>query len=118
MFAFAGRHSSPRASIVFDYVFRAMVDGDESDHGARQLRKRLDALGEPLRSGIPEGGAAPFVERFGMTLISDLQPDELAQRYLRRADGTIAGRPYGFSALAHARVAAGEQAHQAEGSRK
>ncbi len=53
-----------------------------------------------------------------MTLISDLQPGELAQRYLRRADGTIAGRPYGFSALAHARVAAAEQGHQAEGSRK
>ena len=118
LFAFIGRHSSPRASIVFDYVFREMVEGDESAHGAPQLRKRLDALGEPLRSGIPEGGAAPFVERFGMTLISDLQPGELAQRYLHRADGTIAGRPYGFSALAHAPVAAAEQGHQAEGSRK
>ncbi len=104
LFAFIGRHASPRTSIVFDYVFREMVEGDDSAHGARQIRQRLDALGEPLRSGIPAGRAASFVERFGLTLLSDLQPDELAQRYLRRADGTIAGRPYGFSALAHARV--------------
>ena len=106
LFAFVGRHRSPRTSIVFDYIFREMVDGDDSAHGARQLRKRLHALGEPLRFGIPAGGAARFVERFGLTLISDLQQDDLAQRYLRRADGTAAGRPYGFSALAHARVAA------------
>ena len=105
LFAFIGRHPSPRTSIVFDYVFREMIEGDDSAHGARQIRKRLDGLGEPLRSGIPAGRAASFVERFGLTLLSDLQPDELAQRYLRRADGTIAGRPYGFSALAHARVA-------------
>jgi len=104
VFAFVGRHSSPATSIVFDYVFREMVEGDDSGHGASQLRKRLDALGEPLRSGIPAGGAAPFLNCFGLKLVSDLQPEDLAQRYLRRADGTIAGRPYGFSALAHARV--------------
>ena len=104
LFAFVGRHSSPGSSIVFDYVFREMVEGDDSAHGARQIRKRLEELGEPLRFGIPAGGAQPFVERFGLTLISDLEPDSLAQRYLRRADGSTAGRPYGFSALAHARA--------------
>jgi methyltransferase (TIGR00027 family) len=105
LFAFVGRHTSPATSIVFDYIFREMVEGDDSAHGATQIRKRLEGIGEPLRFGIPAGGAPPFVERFGLTLISDLQPDQLAQRYLRRADGSTAGRPYGFSALAHARVA-------------
>jgi hypothetical protein len=90
---------------VFDYVYREMVEGDNSAYGARRIRQRLHGLGEPLRFGIPAGGAAPFVERFGLTLISDLQPDELTQRYLRRADGTAAGRPYDFTALAHARIA-------------
>jgi methyltransferase (TIGR00027 family) len=104
LFAFVGRHASERTSIVFDYIFRAMVEGDDSAHGARQLRQRLHALGEPLRSGLARGSAVQFVGRFGLTLVEDLQPDELAERYLRRADGTLAGRPYGFSALAHARV--------------
>jgi methyltransferase (TIGR00027 family) len=102
LFAFVARHTSPDTSIVFDYIFQEMLEGDDSPHGARQVKKRLNGLGEPLRFGIPAGGAASFVERFGLTLISDLHPDELARRYLRRADGTIAGRPYGFSALAHA----------------
>jgi methyltransferase (TIGR00027 family) len=104
LLAFVGRHTAPATSIVFDYVYREMVEGDDSAHGARQVRKRLVGLGEPLRSGIPAGGAAQFVQGFGLTLISDLQPDELAERYLRRADGTTAGQPYGFSALAHARL--------------
>jgi methyltransferase (TIGR00027 family) len=102
LFAFVARHTSSGTSIVFDYIFQEMVEGDDSAYGARQIKKRLNGLGEPLRFGIPAGGAASFVERFGLTLISDLHPDELARRYLRRADGTIAGRPYGFSALAHA----------------
>ena len=90
---------------MFDYVFREMVEGDDSasrretDQEAPERARRAAALWDPRRR------RAPFVERFGLTLISDLQPDDLAQRYLRRADGSTAGRPYGFSALAHARVA-------------
>ena len=105
LFGFAGRHTSTCSSIVFDYMFRAMVEGDDSAHGARHVRKRLDSLGEPLRFGIPAGGATDFLAPFGLRLDSDVQPLELADRYLRRADGTPAGRPYGFSAIAHARVA-------------
>jgi methyltransferase (TIGR00027 family) len=104
LFTFAGRHRSPRTSIAFDYVFREMVEGDDSFYGAKQTRRRLEALGEPLQFGVPAGGAADFLAQFGMTLDSDLQPDELARRYLADADGTIRGRPYGFAAIAHARV--------------
>jgi methyltransferase (TIGR00027 family) len=103
LFAFAERHRSPRTSIVFDYVFREMVEGDDGFHGAAQVRKRLEALGEPLQFGIPAGGIMRFLGSFGLTVASDVQPDELAARYLRRTDGRIAGRPYGFAAIAHAR---------------
>jgi methyltransferase (TIGR00027 family) len=104
LFGWIGRHSNPRSSIVFDYIFSAMVKGDDASHGAMQLRKRLSELGEPLRFGIPTGEVARFLEAFGLALVSDLQADELAERYLRREDGTLAGRPYDFTALAHARV--------------
>jgi methyltransferase (TIGR00027 family) len=110
LLAFAARHTSSRSSILFDYVFREMIEGDDSALGAKQVRARLAALGEPLRSGVPAGGAAQFVEAFGLMLVSDLQPSDLADRYLRRSDGTLAGRPYGFSAVAHARVPARPQA--------
>jgi methyltransferase (TIGR00027 family) len=107
LFHFVGTHASPRTSIVFDYVYREMVEGDSTFHGATQTRRRLDALGEPLKFGIPIGGTAQFVQRFGLTLASDLQPGDLAHRYLQRADGTVAGQPYGFAAIAHARVTDG-----------
>jgi methyltransferase (TIGR00027 family) len=106
LFAFVGRHTSPRTSLAFDYIFREMIEGDDTGHGARQVRKRLAGLGEPLRFGIPAGGASRFVDSFGLTLVSDVQPAELAHRYLRRTDGSPAGLPYGFSAIAHARASA------------
>ena len=106
LLAFAGAHASPRSSIAFDYVFSEMIDGDDAFRGAPEVRRRLAALGEPFRSGIPAGGARRFIAPFGLTLASDVHPGELAERYLRRSDGTAGGRPYGFTAIAHARVAA------------
>lgn len=107
LFDFVGRHTSARTSIVFDYAYREMVHGDDSFHGAAETRRRLEALGEPLRFGIPIGGSTQFLERFGLTLVSELQSGDLARRYLCRADGTVVGQPYGFVAIAHARVGAG-----------
>lgn len=105
LFAFAGHHTCPRTSIAFDYVFREMVDGDDAFRGAAQTRRRLEALGEPLQFGIPQGAAARYIEPFGLTLTGHILPDELADRYLRSTDGTVGGEPYGFAAIAHARVA-------------
>jgi methyltransferase (TIGR00027 family) len=91
------------SSIVFDYAFREAVAGDDSFHGAAQLRSRVARGGEPLRFGIPRGGAAGFLAERGLELESDVGPDELRRRYLVRGDGRLAGRPYGFVAIAHAR---------------
>jgi methyltransferase (TIGR00027 family) len=101
---FTGTHTSPRTSIVFDYVLKEMVDGDDRYHGASHLRKRLNRLNEPLLFGIPSGTAATVLRRCGLTLSSDVGPRDLAAKYLRRSDGAIAGLPYGFAIIAHARV--------------
>jgi methyltransferase (TIGR00027 family) len=103
LLTFTAAHTSPRTSIVFDYLFREMLDGDDGYRGAAQTRRRVRQVGEPFRFGIPVGEARAFVARHGLRLVSDLGPDELADRYLRRADGST-GRPYGFVAIAHARV--------------
>lgn len=101
---FAGQHTCPRSSLVFDYVFREMVEGDDSFHGAASIRKRLEQLGEPLRFGLPAGSVEQYVERFGLALVSDLHATELARRYLCATDGTVQGEPYGFAAIAHTRA--------------
>ena len=54
VFAFVGRHSSPGSSIVFDYVFREMVEGDDSAHArdnpeAPRRPRRAAALWDPRR---------------------------------------------------------------------
>jgi hypothetical protein len=60
--------------------------------------------GEPLTFGIPQGTGARFVAERGLQLVSDLPPEELRARYLVRSDGRLAGEPYGFVSIAHARV--------------
>jgi methyltransferase (TIGR00027 family) len=105
LFRFIADHTSPRTTIVFDYVYAEMVDGSDEYHGAAQLRKRLSALGERLRFGIPTGQLEALLAAHGLTLTRHHDPHDLAARYLRRADGTHYGTPYGFAAIAHARIA-------------
>ena len=55
LFALAAAHTSASTSIVFDDVFRDMVDGDDRYRGAAQTRRRAARLGEPFLFGIPAG---------------------------------------------------------------
>jgi methyltransferase (TIGR00027 family) len=96
--------AQPGSSIVFDYAYREVVDGDDSFHGASELRRRVASGGEPLRFGIPRGAVARFIAERGLELVSDLAPEELRGRYLVRSDGRLGGQPYGFVSIAHARV--------------
>ena len=96
--------AAPGSSIVFDYAYREAVEGTGFFYGAPQLRRRVAEGGEPLRFGIDRRCLAAFVAARGLALVSDLGPDQLERRYLVRR-GRLAGRPYGFVAIAHARVA-------------
>jgi methyltransferase (TIGR00027 family) len=94
---------APGSSIVFDYAYREAIDGSAFFYGAPQLRRRVAETGEPLRFGLERNGVASFVAERGLELVSDLGPDQLERRYLVRRQ-RLAGRPYGFVAIAHARV--------------
>jgi methyltransferase (TIGR00027 family) len=96
-------NASPGTSIVFDYLFREMLDGDDHYRGAPEARRQVARVGEPFVFGVPAGGASEFVAGHGLRLVSDLGPEELADRYLRGVAGSL-GRPYGFVAIAHTRV--------------
>ena len=97
-------HSPPGSCILFDYVYREMLEDENDAHGARQLKRKAADLGEPLTFGIDESAVRDFLAERGFELISDLGPRELEQRYLTRSDGRSYGRPYGFASIAHARV--------------
>jgi methyltransferase (TIGR00027 family) len=98
-----GRDAAPGSSIVFDYAYREAVEGHRFFYGAPQLSRRVADGGEPLRFGVCRGRIGDFVARRGLELASDLDPEQLERRYLVRR-GRLAGRPYGFVAIAHARV--------------
>ena len=100
---FVGSHGSSRTSIMFDYCYREVVDGDHSYHGAPELLARVSKIGEPLRSGIPRGQTGEYLDELGLRLESDLGPDDAVERYLTRSDGRVFGRPLGFGGFAHAR---------------
>jgi methyltransferase (TIGR00027 family) len=101
---FVASHGSARTSIVFDYCFREVIEGDESFYGARELLRSVARMGEPLVFGIPRGRTAEFVEATGLSLEQDLGPEEAKRLYLQTSDGTLYGEPYGFGGFAHARV--------------
>lgn len=103
--SFVAGHGSPATTIVFDYCYREMVEGDESYHGARELLRAVRRIGEPLRFGIPRGRTSEFLAAVGLSLERDLGPDDAKRLYLRRSDGRLYGEPFGFGGIAHARVA-------------
>ena len=103
--SFVASQGSPETSIVFDYCFKEVVEGDDAYYGAPELLARLKSMREPLRSGIPRGSTAEYLAQLGLRLEADLGPQDAIDRYLIRSDGTVYGRPYGFGGLAHARVA-------------
>jgi methyltransferase (TIGR00027 family) len=107
--AFVGSSSSPGTSIVFDHISREMAEGREAlvanGRGPAMVRRLVAQMGEPYRFGVSQPNTPAFVECFGLRLESDLDTQDLAQRYLTDSRGRMRGDPReGGVAIAHARV--------------
>ncbi len=97
--------SGPGSEVVFDYVFDAVVNGDYSKYrGAKYQVVRSGAKGEPWKFGIAEGQTAEFVTKRGLHVISDLDANELAIKYLVKSDGSLDGKPTPYCRIIHAVV--------------
>jgi methyltransferase (TIGR00027 family) len=90
--------------LVFDYIYRDILDGTADYYGARQVLRTVAKSGEPFQWGLPPGGAAAFLRARGFDLVSDLGPDELTRRYLLSSSGEAIGRLTGYLGLVHAHV--------------
>ena len=95
--------SGPGSAIVFDYVFREFVDGDDSYFGAAELRKAVDRQGEPFQFGVPEGQIEPFLAAHGLRLERHHTHEDIPERFLTGSDGQVVGRTYGCGGLCVAR---------------
>jgi len=101
---YIAHHSGPGSSVVFDYVFHRVIEGDVRDYECSRARARAAYRGEPWTFGIPEGEANRYVEERGLRLLSDLTAPELARMYLIRTDGSIDGEVFGCGRILHSSV--------------
>jgi methyltransferase (TIGR00027 family) len=90
---FVAERSGAGSTIVFDYIFREFLDGDDGYYGAANLRKGVARQGEPFRFGVPEGEIEAFVNEHGL---------EVA-RSLTAGDFELGGRTYECGGICVAR---------------
>ena len=105
--SYADHYSAPGSSIIFDYIYRSVVEGTCDYYGAREASKYVAKIGEPYTFGIEEGETEQFLAQRGFELVSDLSPEQLENTYLIRQDGKLHGRVDRCGGIAHARVKSG-----------
>ena len=103
MLTCVARHAGPGSSIVFDYVFRSILEGDSSLYGAVEAIRLVRRRAEPFLFGIEAGDAERFLGQRGLECVGELGPADVERTYLTRADGSLIGRPVGYWGLAYAR---------------
>jgi methyltransferase (TIGR00027 family) len=91
-----------RASILFDYMYDDLLTEPERYPGAVNFLARTRDVGERIRYGVSEEDLPALVESCGLELASQHDMSEVAERHLRRTDGTLVAEPYRFAAVAHA----------------
>ena len=91
---FVRRHSAPGSAIIFDYT-------DSRNPNLNNPASRFARLGEPMIFGFASGAVPGFVRSEGLAVESDLDYEQLYDRYARRPDGSGAmPRPTGRTNLA------------------
>ncbi len=79
--AFISGHSGRGSSVVFDYVYTAVVDGTIKRGEADAMRRNSRLSGEAIRFGIPEGQVAAFLRARGFDDVKDVTAADLHRLY-------------------------------------
>jgi len=102
---FIADHSASGSELVFDYMFKSVVEGDFSRFPfARGLFKMMSFHDQHYIFGIDPTRAEAFVNERGLAVVSDIGRNEMMKRYLTQSDGTVIGKPPGFFNIIHAKV--------------
>jgi methyltransferase (TIGR00027 family) len=78
---FVVQHSAPGSAIVFDYLYRLVLDGVQKHGEVSNMRRYRFMTGEGLTFGIEEGMVESFLEKRGFHLVRDINADGLRQTY-------------------------------------
>lgn len=101
---FVASSSASGSSIAFDYLLQDVIDGTTPDRDAIKAARYVAKLGEPYIFGIGAGEIESFLKERGLTLLSQVSPQELEDRYLRKSDGRLLGCVYQYTRIVRAGV--------------
>lgn len=79
--AFIVRHAAPGSEVVFDYLYKAVLDGVQKHTEVINMRRYRFMTGEELTFGIPKGSAETFLRARGFQQVKDVSMDELKAAY-------------------------------------
>jgi methyltransferase (TIGR00027 family) len=77
---FIARNSSPGSALIFDYINQSLLDLQNHSE-VRNMRRYRGLTGEPLKSGIPDGSIAAYLQSRGFILQNNIQSQELKRLY-------------------------------------
>ncbi len=91
--AFVVHHSGAGSAIVFDYIYRAVLEGVQKHSEVGGMRRYRFMTGEGLTFGIPEGAVETFLKERGFQHVKDVGVDDLRAAYFtgKNAGRAIAG---------------------------
>lgn len=94
--AFIVQHSPVGSSVIFDYMYTALLDGTVRHGEVEKMRRDRWVFGEEMVFGIPEGAATTFLEQRGFTSVQDAGHKFLHDTYFHgiNANRTVA---YGYA---------------------
>lgn len=102
---FISNQSAPGSSVVFDYMTLGSIKGNWKKYpDARGLSFWVKYRGEPFVFGIAEGQEQQWIEQRGLKVLSDLNREDLEERYLTMSNGKLVGRSASAFRIMHAVV--------------
>jgi methyltransferase (TIGR00027 family) len=96
--------AAPGSSVLFDYVYRSLIERTADYPGGRRVLAYAAAIGEPFRFGLDPPEVAGFLEGQGLVPELHLGPAEVRQRYLSGPNGVPLEDLLAFAGLVHARA--------------
>jgi methyltransferase (TIGR00027 family) len=86
---FVSKHSPTGSAIVFDYVYRKVLEGVQKQNEISNMRRYRFMTGEGMSFGVEEGEIEEFLISRGFQKVRDMKPSGLKQTYFT---GKNAGR--------------------------
>jgi len=80
--AFVANHSGPGSSLIFDYIYPAVVEGTCPRREAKLWRKTMIPRGEALLFGIEQGTIETFLAQRGFHKVTNVTHTFLKRDYL------------------------------------